>query len=66
MELDADTCGGCGQPLSESTLPGAEGGYEVPEPTRCHSCTPLHKVQEKYADAGSAPGLLFETQRKRR
>lgn len=62
LELHADTCGGCGQPLSQSTDPDAEGGYEVPDPTRCHACTALHKHQEKYAEA--APGLLFETQRR--
>ena len=65
MELEADTCNGCGHSLRESTAPDAEGAYEVPEPTRCHSCTPLHKMQNKYAEAGSAPGLLFETHRTR-
>lgn len=61
-ELHADTCQGCGQPLSESTSPDAEGGYDVPAPTRCHSCTVLHKHQDKYAEA--TPGLFFETQRR--
>lgn len=65
IEVQADTCSGCQQPLSQSTHPDAEGGYEVPDPTRCHSCTVLHKHQAKYEEAGTAPGLLFETTRRR-
>jgi hypothetical protein len=62
--VEADTCPGCGQPLSESTDPDREGGYEVPLPTRCHACTALHTHQDKYAE--SKPGLMFEVHPKRR
>lgn len=63
LQLEADTCPGCGQPLSQSTLPAAEGEYEVPAPTRCHCCTTLHVHQERYAEA--KPGLMFEAQPRR-
>ena len=63
LAVEADACSGCGQPLSESTAPDAEGRYEAPEPTRCHACTPLHKRQQAYADAPS--GLMFEVERRR-
>lgn len=62
--MEADTCPGCGQPLSESTDPDHEGGYEVPLPTRCHACTALHVHQDKYVE--SKPGLMFEVHPKRR
>ena len=63
LEVEADTCSGCGQPLSETTRAEAEGGYEVPPPTRCHACTALHTHQERYADA--KPGLMFELERRK-
>lgn len=63
LQLEADTCGGCGQPLSESTDPEREGGYEAPLPTRCHACTTLTAQQDKYTEA--RPGLLFEVHPKR-
>lgn len=63
LEDDADRCQGCGQPLSESTRPDAEGAYRADLPTRCHACTPFLRQQEEYKD--STPGLLFTVSRKR-
>lgn len=63
-EVEADSCHGCGQPLSQTTDPDAEGAYEVPAPTRCHACTTLHIHQDKYAEA--KPGLMFEVTKRSR
>lgn len=55
---EMDRCpGGCGLPLSETTLPENEGAYEAPQPTRCHACTPLEIRKSEYTE--SPPGLLF-------
>ena len=45
-EIRADTCGGCGGALSETTAPEAENQYVVLPPHRCHRCTALHQVQQ--------------------
>jgi hypothetical protein len=63
MQLEADTCSGCGQPLSESTDEDNEGGYEVPPPTRCHACTALHAGQQRY-ELNNPHGLMFEVHRR--
>jgi hypothetical protein len=62
LDVEADVCPGCGHPLSETTDPDAEGGYEVEEPTRCHACTPLGKAHEVYKD--HPPGLHFVVKRR--
>lgn len=36
--LEADTCGGCGHPLSETTDASAEDSYRLGLPIRCHAC----------------------------
>jgi hypothetical protein len=48
VEDEADTCRGCGQPVSETTHPDAAGGYEVPLPVVCHGCRALHHRQKNY------------------
>lgn len=61
LKLEADTCRGCGELLSESTHPDAEGGYEVDPPTRCHACTELERaraVERPYPTA-----LYYEVRR---
>ena len=50
----ADLCS-CGQPLSETTKPEAEGTY-VASSVRCHACTPLERERQDFAEA--PPGLL--------
>jgi uncharacterized protein with PIN domain len=62
LEELADRCPGCGEPLSETADPEAEGEYETPLPTRCHACTPLEQQKDEYKD--SPPGLLFSVQRR--
>jgi hypothetical protein len=63
LKVEADTCPGCREPLSESTDPDAEGGYDIDLPTVCHACTPLNKTREKYAEAGMDRGVFFEVKR---
>lgn len=60
LKVEADTCPGCGEPLSEATHPDAEGGYQADLPTRCHACTELNRVREKYQDGRS---LYFQVRR---
>lgn len=59
--LEADTCGGCGQPRSESTLPENEFGYTV-TPIRCHACAAMRRQSRQFLDGGNeslADGLTF-------
>lgn len=49
IEEEADTCSGCGQLLSETTRPEAEGGYDAGA-VRCHACTQVHKAQAPYVE----------------
>lgn len=60
LSVEADTCRGCGEPLSESTDPRAAGGYEADLPTKCHACAALNSRRDKYEDGR---GLLFEVKR---
>lgn len=60
LQVEADTCRGCGQPMSESTQVEAEDGYDVDLPTRCHACTELNRVRDRYEDGRS---LFFEVNR---
>lgn len=58
---DLDTCGGCGQPLSESRDPANEYGYTT-EPMRCHACASMARTSRKFLDGGTgavADGLTF-------
>lgn len=52
LDVEADTCGGCGQPLSETLRPEAYQGYEAPPPAVCQGCKALHARQRADADAG--------------
>lgn len=60
MQVEADTCSGCGEPLSESTAPAAEGGYDADRPIRCHACTELNRMRDKYPEGH---GLYFGVRR---
>jgi hypothetical protein len=60
--VEADTCSGCGQPLSQTTRVEAYGGYETPPPVRCQGCKSLHRRQEEHADDG-LPSLRFTVKR---
>ncbi|MFC5744833.1 hypothetical protein [Actinomadura rugatobispora] len=50
LDVEADTCTGCGQPLSETTHPDAFGGYKTEPPVRCNGCDALRLGQKDYAE----------------
>jgi hypothetical protein len=52
LEVEADTCDGCGQPLSETLSLEAYQGYDVPPPAVCQGCKALHNRQRADAAAG--------------
>jgi len=62
--LEADTCSGCGHPLSETTEPDAEGDWDTPLPDRCHACTALAIHQERYAKTPHVHALRWQVHRK--
>lgn len=64
IDLEADTCTGCGQPLSETLKPEAAGAYEVPLPSRCHACDELFHRQKDYAEVPHLHALRFGVRRK--
>lgn len=64
LELEADTCGGCGGPLTETTDADAEFGYEVPAPHRCHRCTALAVKRAEYREANHPEALIFTARRR--
>ena len=58
LEVEADTCSGCGLPLSETTqdVTGPDGKpdpaasmrqYVVKPTSRCYACAALHEMQDK-------------------
>lgn len=52
-------CGGCGQPLDESTHPDNEFGYGTDDPIRCHACTAIEQRREAVEKAKyRLPGAL--------
>ena len=60
-DLELDTCPGCGQPHSESTLPENEYGYTAVA-SRCHACSEIRRAQRKFLDGSdqkAADGLTF-------
>lgn len=60
LKVEADTCPGCGEPLSESTHRKAAGGYDVDGPDRCHACAALNAEQDKHKDGRA---LYFQVKR---
>ena len=61
LDVEADTCGGCGQPLSESYLPENEYAYTV-TPSRCHACAAMSRTSRQFLDGAgtnAADGLRF-------
>lgn len=59
MEIEADTCSGCGQPLSETLHPGAYSGYRASDPAVCQGCKALHHKAKDYADDEDAHLLRY-------
>lgn len=63
VAYDAQKCDGCGHPLTHTTDPDADGAYVASLPVRCHSCTALHQMQDRYRDADQPAALRFSTVR---
>lgn len=51
-------CRRCGGDLRETASPGMEGGYTPLPPLRCHRCTALSAVEERYR-SNSHPHALM-------
>ncbi|HWU21559.1 MAG TPA: hypothetical protein VN088_08540 [Nocardioides sp.] len=58
---EAETCSGCGQPLTESTDARNEFEY-VPTVFRCHGCTAKDSAAEKYQK--EKPGIYVGVKRR--
>lgn len=62
LEVEADTCPGCGQPLSESTHSDNEFAYTA-SASRCHSCAAMRRYARRFLPEDSpqslADGLTF-------
>lgn len=61
LEVEDETCGGCGQPLHESRAPENEYAYTV-TPIRCHACASMSRASRKFLDGAgptAADGLRF-------
>jgi hypothetical protein len=58
-QFDAETCSGCGHPLSETTDPRNEGRYRTDLPVRCHACTALAYGAEPYQQNPHPHALRF-------
>jgi hypothetical protein len=56
---EADACPGCGQPLSETTLPEREGRYKAGLAVRCHHCTASALGAEVYRESSQPSALLI-------
>jgi hypothetical protein len=63
LDIEADTCSGCGQPLSETTQPEAFGGYKVDGAIRCNGCDALRLGQKEHADVPHFHALRFPLRR---
>jgi hypothetical protein len=59
LDVEADTCGGCGQPLSETLRPEAYQGYRADPPAVCQGCKALHARQREYAEDKDWHALRF-------
>lgn len=59
---EADKCGGCGQPLSETTEVDSDGMYR-PTVIRCHACTAAQIATEMFQDAPQSSALMVSTER---
>ncbi|MGW6913706.1 hypothetical protein ACWGB8_07790 [Kitasatospora sp. NPDC054939] len=51
LQVEDETCSGCGQPLAESTDPDSEYRY-VAEVIRCHACTTAGRHAERFHQDG--------------
>jgi len=63
VDVEADTCGGCGQPLSETMTLEAYEGYESGPPAVCQGCKALHRRQGEYDEDKDVRALRFSVRR---
>lgn len=63
IDIEADTCSGCGQPLSETLLLEAYQGYQSGPPAVCQGCKALHSRQKDYAEDNDLAALRFTVKR---
>jgi hypothetical protein len=61
-EYDANTCGGCGGQLDETTSEDAHAAWEVPPPDRCYKCTALGHVQDRFRKTNKETGMPLTPQ----
>lgn len=58
-QVEAEQCPGCGQPLAETTDPGAQYAYQA-KITRCHACAAVAREGRDFAEHGETEGLLVQ------
>jgi hypothetical protein len=59
VDLEGDTCHGCGQSRTESLDPANEGRYSA-QPHRCHACAAMSRAVRAWSDAGgTTDGVTF-------
>lgn len=63
IDVESDTCNGCGQPLSETLTREAYEGYEAGPPAVCQGCKELHRTQRTYVDDKDLHALRFTVHR---
>lgn len=64
IDVEADSCTGCGQPLSETLHPDAYEGYDAGFPAVCQGCKALHRRQDDYGDDKDLRSLRFTVTRR--
>lgn len=63
IDIEADICSGCGQPLSETMTLEAYEGYESGPPAVCQGCKALHRRQREYDEDKDVRALRFSVNR---
>ena len=58
-------CKSCGHMLTEAMDPALQNEWTTPLPMRCHPCTAIDAMAEKYRESESPHALRFSAQRRR-
>jgi hypothetical protein len=58
-DYEARLCGGCNQPLDQTTKAEHDGAYRAGLPIRCHRCTASLQAQEAYQENPQPQALMF-------
>lgn len=59
QRVEAETCDGCGHPLSQTTDPDNEFRYESRKPVRCHACVALAQAAKPFREDDAPQTLRF-------